>query len=92
MEPTQIQLAFNVVAITGVTSLASFCFLLKKENRKLASKLGGENRQEEPRYQIEVADAPGAAAEKDIRAFAADQRTKWVDGMRLSATLWSAGK
>ena len=92
MEPTQLQLAFNVVAITGVTSLASFCYLLKKENRKLASRIGGENRQEEPGRHVEVAHASVAPTEKDIRAFAAYQRTKWVDGMRLSATLWSAGK
>jgi hypothetical protein len=92
MEPTQLQLVFNVVAITGVTSLASFCYLLKKENRKLASRLGGENRQEELRHQVEVAEAPVASTEKDIRAFAADQRARWVDGMRLSATLWSGRK
>ncbi|MCU1339195.1 MAG: hypothetical protein JWO19_4776 [Bryobacterales bacterium] len=39
MEPAQLQLVFNVVAITGVSSLASFCYLLKKENRKLAAEL-----------------------------------------------------
>ena len=92
MEPTQLQLAFNVVAITGVTSLASFCFLLKKENRKLASKLGGENKQEDPGHAVEVVHDTVPTTDKDIRAFAADQRSKWVDGMRLSATLWSAGK
>ena len=37
MEPTQLQLVFNVVTITGVTSLAGYCYLLKKENRKLAT-------------------------------------------------------
>jgi hypothetical protein len=92
MEPTQLQLVFNVVAITGVTSLASFCFLLKKENRKLASRLGGEIKREASDNQVEVAHAAATSAEKDIRTFAADQRARWVDGMRLSATLWSAGK
>ncbi|MGH9647706.1 MAG: hypothetical protein ACRD4E_12925 [Bryobacteraceae bacterium] len=37
MEPTQLQLVLNVVTITGVTSLAGYCYLLKKENRKLAT-------------------------------------------------------
>ena len=37
MEPTQLQLVFNVITITGVTSLAGYCYLLKKENRKLTS-------------------------------------------------------
>jgi hypothetical protein len=92
MEPTQLQLVFNVVAITGVTSLASFCYLLRQENRKLASRLTGEIRQEEPGNPVEVAHAVVTSTEKDIRTFAADQRARWVDGMRLSATLRSADK
>jgi hypothetical protein len=39
MEPAQLQLMFNVVTITGVSSLASFCYLLRKENQKLATEL-----------------------------------------------------
>ena len=39
---------------------------------------------------FEVAQAAVKSTEKDIRTFAADQRARWVDGMRLSATLWSA--
>jgi hypothetical protein len=39
MEPAQLQLVFNVVAITGVSSLASFCYLLRKENQKLEADL-----------------------------------------------------
>jgi len=92
MEPAQLQLVFNVAAITGVTSLASFCYLLKKENRKLASRVGGEINREAPDNRVEVAHATVTSTEKDIRTFAADQRARWVDGMRLSATLWSAGK
>jgi len=37
MEPDQLQLVFNVIAITGITSLASFCYLLRKENRMLST-------------------------------------------------------
>lgn len=106
MEPVQLQLVFNVVAITGVSSLASFCYLLRKENRKLATRLQSETKQEEPDNIVAVeaaiiggpkADTPSqhtslaasavTSTEKDIRTFAADQRGKWVDGMRLSATL-----
>jgi len=90
MEPAQLQLIFNVVAITGASSLASFCYQLRKENRKLASRLIGETKQEESGKQVEVAQAAVKSTEKDIRTFAADQRARWVDGMRLSATLWSA--
>ena len=90
METAQLQLIVNVVAITGASSLASFCYLLRKENRKLASRLGGEIKQEESGNQVEVAQTVVTSTEKDIRTFAADQRARWVDGMRLSATLWSA--
>jgi hypothetical protein len=90
MEPAQLQLIFNVVAITGASSLASFCYQLRKENRKLASRLSGEIKQEKSGNQVEVVQAAVTSTEKDIRTFAADQRARWVDGMRLSATLWSA--
>ena len=89
MELAQLQLIFNVVAITGATSLASFCYQLRKENRKLASRLPGEIRQNESQRTAPTANAV-TSTEKDIRAFAAVRRTKWVEGMRLSVTLWSA--
>jgi hypothetical protein len=81
METAQIQLVLNVVAITGVTSLASFCYMLKKENRKLAglraaSKPAGQGSAVAP---IQV-----ACREKDNRTYAAGQRARWVDGMRLT--------
>ena len=90
MELAQLQLIFNVVAITGASSLASFCYQLRKENRKLASRLTDEIKREESGNRVEVAQAAVKSTEKDIRTFAADQRARWVDGMRLSATLWSA--
>ena len=103
METAQLQLVLNVVAITGVSSLASYCYLLRKENRKLAAGFQREIKQEEPSNQEEVAQASNppsqrtslaasavTSTERDIRTFAADQRARWVDGMRLSATLWSA--
>ena len=89
MEPAQLQLVFNVVAITGVSSLASYCYLLKKENRKLATGLQGERTHEQPGSTVIEAPKADSPTEMDIRAFAADQRARWVDGMRLSATLWS---
>jgi hypothetical protein len=90
MEIAQLQLIFNVIAITGATSLASFCYQLRKENRKLASRLAGETRREASGNRVEVAEAAVKSTEKDIRTFVADKRARWVDGMRMSATLWSA--
>ena len=68
MEPAQIQLGLNVVMLTGVTSLAGYCYLLKKENRKLAC----DRKAPGP----ESAEIPSAPV--DIRSFAADRRTRWV--------------
>jgi hypothetical protein len=83
MEPAQLQLVFNVVAITGVSSLASFCYLLRKENRRLATELKAEFKQEDRGVKCTSAAAgSGPSSEQDIRIFAADQRATWVEGMR----------
>ena len=89
MEPAQLQLVFNVVAITGVSSLASFCYLLRKENRKLAAGIQVEPKHEKPRdtgapalAQPTPAVVPAApTAPGDMRLFAAHRRSEWVDGM-----------
>jgi len=39
MELDQLQLLFNVATITGVTSLATFCYLLRRANKELTSEL-----------------------------------------------------
>lgn len=80
MEPSQLQLVFNVVTITGLTSLASFCYLLKKENRRLAALQ--ESRRTSP--------VSRPVIEQDIRAFAAGQRANWVEGMRQRQTATNA--
>ena len=77
METAQLQLIFNVVAITGVTSLASFCYLLRKDNRKLAAQR--QARSTEVARPVPVEDI--ALADPDIRNFAAHRRTQWVSGM-----------
>ena len=76
MEPTQLQLVLNVVTITAVTSLAGYCYLLKKENRRLAL--------ERKAQCTESVQAPASAipagVEQDIRTFASTRRTRWVKG------------
>jgi uncharacterized membrane protein len=72
MEPSQIQLILNVVTITGMTSLAGYCYLLRKENRKLASQLTA------------VPSAGPALPEQDIRSFASARRTRWVKSISSS--------
>jgi hypothetical protein len=90
MEHAQLQLVFNVVAITGVCSLAWFCYLLKKENRKLVAASRVDSKRKEQRITPSPQPAPPApatiaASKQDIRHLAADQRAKWVKG--LSATI-----
>ena len=90
MEPDQLQLVLNVVVITGVTSLAGYCYLLRKENRKLADERGAvstsEPRDHHPNIPavIEPVTAPVNAIEQDIRNFAAGRRSGWVENLALS--------
>ena len=82
MEPAQLQLAFNVVAITGVSSFTSFWYLRRKD-RELAAESRTESAPEK-RDAVDVPESvPGSspAAEQDIRHFAADRRATWVKGM-----------
>ena len=88
MEPTQLQLALNVVTITGVTSLAGYCYLLKKENRKLTAQ------REAPKAEVvqtvvhlqstPPSAKPVNAVELDIRTLASARRTRWVKGLSSS--------
>ena len=72
MEPSQLQLILNVVTITGMTTLAGYCYLLRKENRKLASQLPA------------VPSAGPSLPEQDIRSFASASRTRWVKSVSSS--------
>ena len=85
MEPTQLQLVLNVVTITGMTSLAGYCYLLKKENRKLASERKADSTPNVPKPQVmQAAALPPIASEQDIRRFAAGRRTGWVNSLSAS--------
>ena len=89
MEPTQLQLVLNVVTITGMTSLAGYCYLLKKENRQLAS----ERKADAPNPEVAQAPIPEfvqasakhvVSVEQDIRRFAANRRSGWVNSLASS--------
>ena len=79
MEPAQLQLIVNVIAITGLSSLGAFCYLLKKENRRLAAGLKAKTNREEPGLPATANTVK--AAPQDIRHFAAHRRTRWVKGL-----------
>jgi hypothetical protein len=100
MEPTQIQLALNVVTITGITSLAGYCYLLKKENRRLATGAQAARTQKEaPKTEVvqtvvhlpststvAAAVKPAAAVEIDIRTLASARRARWVKNLASSVS------
>ena len=67
MESAQLQLVFNVIAITSVTSFAGFWYLLRKDQKLATGRQAVENNP--------------APTELDIRQFAANRRTKWVSGV-----------
>jgi len=74
---------FNVVMITGVTSLAIICHLLREDNKKLALK--ARVREQQERYTSTRLDrgsesmpaAPGPFAHQDIRQFVAGRSQEW---------------
>ena len=94
MEPTQLQLALNVVTITGVTSLAGYCYLLKKENRRLANERQADSQGEARNTEVvqTVVDRqtavpsakPVTTVDLDIRTFASARRKRWVNGLASS--------
>ena len=77
MEPSQLQLILNVVTITGITSLSGYCYLLRKENRKLANQRKEGSTEEVP----SVPSAGPMIPEQDIRSFASASRTRWVQSV-----------
>jgi hypothetical protein len=85
MEPTQLQLALNVVTITGVASLAGYCYLLKKENRKLAAHSACSHcdapKAEVVQAVVQLQSTPPSAVKEDIRNFAAGRRSRWVKNL-----------
>jgi hypothetical protein len=93
MEQAQLQLIFNVVSITGLSSLASLCYMMRKDNRKLAAELKSEPKQDErttevaisPEMQVRRQKPAGVlsaavAARLEIRHLAAERRAGWVKG------------
>ena len=88
METAQLQLILNVIGITGVSSLASICYLLRKENRKLAGQLrhaaasqpAVQNRDRQAPLPP-VVDLAASPAIQNIRHLAADRRKGWVEGL-----------
>ena len=89
LDQSTLQLLFNVVMITAVTSLATFCYLLRRANKQLTSELnqprvfkptfteyGGDSKS-----RVDTAIEPGptlpSQADQDIREFVAHRSQSW---------------
>ena len=86
-----LQLIFNVVTITGVTSVALICHLRKRDNQKLAAELN--LRQTRDRLHSEIVTVQTAssasmpeqsAMPQDIRQFVARRAQVWTMATRQS--------
>jgi hypothetical protein len=91
MESRQIELVFNLIAITAITSLALFCVLLKRDKDKLTAELilwrnelrtrsSLQSLQDESQRDDSPAAAPDThpAAHQDIRQFVARRVQGWI--------------
>ena len=98
MEPTQLQLVLNVVTITGMTSLAGYCYLLKKENRKLANERKADCIPDAPKTEVagtavsRVSPAPVAAPTPAPKPAPAKPAVVEVTGMGQEIRGFAAGR
>jgi hypothetical protein len=84
------QLIFNVIAITGLTSLAVICRMLKRDNEKLTVELRERNghtlkirTRRMPRASV-LAKRP-ASPEEDIRQYVSRRMDKWIEIQQAGA-------
>jgi hypothetical protein len=85
LQHPQLQLIFNVIAITAVTSLALICSLLKRDKDHLATELNRRRIQRATAPAMQPARAPSASAapvaaamDQDIRQFVARRAQSWI--------------
>jgi hypothetical protein len=90
MESRQIELVFNLIAITAITSLALFCVLLKRDKDKLTAELILWRNELRTRSSLQSLqdesqrdDCPATtdahpAAHQDIRQFVALRVQGWI--------------
>ena len=82
LDQRTLQLMFNVVMITGVTSLAIICHLLREDNKRLALKARFGEQQDYTSTRLArepecVPAAPEPFAHQDIRQFVAGRSQEW---------------
>jgi hypothetical protein len=79
LDQPALQLILNVVMITGVTSLALICHLLKRDNQKLALELTLRREEDRRNPKILTAQAAFVCSEhEDIRQYVAVRKHDWI--------------
>jgi hypothetical protein len=68
LDQPHLQLIFNVIAITAVTSLAAICYLLKRDNQELSASQFDPPRGQEPQPPRNLAPPPPAVAKTQPHA------------------------
>jgi hypothetical protein len=79
-----LQLIFNVIAITGLTSLAAICTMLKRDNQKLTMELRNQDGDDPDRASAPENDriAPYtalASGNENIRQYVSRRIPDWVE-------------
>ncbi len=87
---SHLQLIFNVIAITGLTSLAAICTMLKRDNEKLAMELrtqSGHDPQPASARENEAI-APQetlASGDENIRQYVSRRIPDWIETQKVTA-------
>ncbi len=84
LDQRNLQFLFNVISITGITSFAPICYLLKRDNRELMTKRNPPRELDERALMspspspIQREPAPQPELSLDIREFVRDRAHGWV--------------
>lgn len=86
-DAANIQLVFNVIAITGVTSLAVMCGMLRRDNEKLTKELQERSGQalKAPARRQATNVTPKAPASEDIRKYVSQRLDRWMEIQQAGA-------
>lgn len=91
MQPDQpaLTLIFNVIMVTGITSLAVICHFLKRDKQKLMAELMQQREEHKRNASLSMSEArvaPVSAERQDIRGYVAKRKQDWITPLSGDAT------
>lgn len=84
---SHLQLIFNVIAITGLTSLAAICTMLKRDNQKLAIELrnqDGHDPYPAPEPEKDAVAPHKASGDENIRQYVSRRIPDWIETQKAA--------